>query len=91
MNYYNFIEFWFKFIYPNKSFIEMGKTDFVINKIKNNLIDNHVSFVYEDICIEEMWKLNYENKWNFNFDKAGRFWNNTTEIDIVAFDSNGGK
>lgn len=85
----NFIEFWFKFIYPNKSFIEMGKTDFVINKIKNNLVDNHVSFVYEDICIEEMWKLNYENKWNFNFDKVGRFWNNTTEIDIVAFDSNG--
>ena len=84
----NFIEFWFKFIYPNKSFIEMGKTDFVINRIKNNLIDSHVSYVYEDICIEEMWKLNSEDKWNFNFDKVGRFWNNTTEIDIVAFDSN---
>ncbi|MRY42731.1 ATP-binding protein [Clostridium beijerinckii] len=85
----NFIEFWFKFVYPNKSFIEMGRTDFVINKIKNNLIDNHISYVYEDICIEEMWKMNAEDKWDFNFDKVGRFWNNTTEIDIVAFDSNG--
>lgn len=85
----NFIEFWFKFIYPNKSFIEMSRTDFVINKIKNNLTDNHISYVYEDICVEEMWKLNAEDKWNFNFDKVGRFWNNTTEIDIVAFDSNG--
>ena len=25
--------------------IEMGRTDFVINKMKNNLIDNHVSYV----------------------------------------------
>lgn len=85
----NFIEFWFKFIYPNKSFIEMDRTEFVINKIKKNIIDNHISYVYEDICIEEMWKLNADNKWNFNFDKIGRFWNNATEIDIVAFDSNG--
>ena len=36
-----------------------------------------------------MWNLNAENKWAFNFDKAGRWWNNTTEIDIVAYDSTG--
>lgn len=60
----------------------------IATALENNLIDNHVSYVYEDICIEEMWKLNSEDKWNFNFDKVGRFWNNTTKIDIVAFDSN---
>jgi AAA+ ATPase superfamily predicted ATPase len=85
----NFIEFWFKFIYPNKSFIEIDKNEFVINKINKNLIDNHIAYVYEDICIEEMWKMNAEGKWSFNFDKVGRFWNNNIEIDIVAFDSNG--
>lgn len=36
-----------------------------------------------------MWQLNTDGKWNFNFDKVGRWWNNTTEIDIVAFDSAG--
>lgn len=85
----NFLAFWFQFIYPNKSFIESNKTEFVMNKIKNNFIDNHVAYIYEDICIEKMWDLNNENKWNITFNKVGRWWNNTTEIDIVAFDSTG--
>jgi len=40
-------------------------------------------------CIEEMWKFNAEDKWNFHFDKVGRWWNGNTEIDIVALDSTG--
>lgn len=85
----NFLAFWFKFVYPNKSFIEMDRPDFVMNKIRNNFIDNHVAHIYEDICIEKMWDLNTKNTWNFNFDKAGHYWNSSTEIDVVAFDSTG--
>jgi len=36
-----------------------------------------------------MWNLNSDNKWNFHFNKVGRWWNNNTEIDIVALDSTG--
>lgn len=85
----NFIEFWFKFIYPYKSLIEMGNTEIVLNRIRKNIYDNHISFIYEDICIEDMWYLNSIDTWNFHFDKVGRWWNNETEIDIVAYDSNG--
>lgn len=83
----NFLLFWFKFIYPNISFIESDNVDIVMNKIKDNFIDNHVSYVYEDICIEKMWELNKNNVFNFNFSKVGRWWNNDKEIDIVAFDN----
>lgn len=65
----NFIKFWFQFIYPNKSFLEMDKNTIVLNKIKNNFIDNNVSYVYEDVCKEKMWQLNEDGKFNFNFDK----------------------
>lgn len=85
----NFLAFWFHFIYPNKSFIETDQIDFVMKKIKKNFVYNHLAYVYEDICIEKMWGLNAENRWNFNFDKVGRWWNNNTEIDIVAFESTG--
>ncbi|NLP15017.1 MAG: ATP-binding protein [Clostridium sp.] len=85
----NFVLFWFKFIYPNLSFIESGNKNLVMKKIKANFIDGHVSYVYEDICIEEMWKLNTQGKWDFTFDKVGRWWNGDKEIDIVAFDSTG--
>lgn len=85
----NFILFWFKFVYPNLSFIESGNSELAMKKIKLNLVDGHISYVYENICIEEMWKLNAEDKWKFTFDKVGRWWKNDTEIDIVAFDSTG--
>ena len=45
----------FAFIYPNISFIEAGNSEIVMNKIKNNFVDNHVSYVYEDVCREKMW------------------------------------
>lgn len=86
----NFILFWFKFVYPNLSYIESGNTDYVMKKIRNNFIDNHVAFVYEDICLETMWLLNAEEAWPFHFDKAGRWWDRDTEIDIVALDNDGG-
>lgn len=85
----NYLAFWFNFIYPNKSFLEMEKYDFVMEKIKNNFIDNHVAFVYENVCREKMWDLNINGKFGFIFDKLGRWWNSNEEIDIVGFDSNG--
>lgn len=85
----NFISFWFQFIYPNRAFLEIEKEEIVLNKIKANFIDNHVSFVYEDICREKMWDLNVNKKLSMTFDKLGRWWNNEQEIDIVGIDSKG--
>ena len=85
----NFIAFWFKFIYPNKSYLEMDQEDIVINKIKTNFIDNNVAFVYENICKEKMWDLMSEGKIDVSFDKLGRWWNGDQEIDIVGIDSTG--
>ncbi len=85
----NYLSFWFKFIYPNRDFLELGEKEVVLNKIKNNFIDNHVSFVYEDVCRQTMWKLNIDKKLQINFDKLGKWWNNSEEIDIVGVDSTG--
>lgn len=85
----NFISFWFQFLYPNLSYIESGNEELAMKKIRRNLVDGHISYVYEDVCIEEMWSLNAEDNWDFHFDKVGRYWNNNTEIDIVALDTNG--
>ncbi|MDI6880940.1 MAG: DUF234 domain-containing protein [Desulfitobacteriaceae bacterium] len=85
----NFIEFWFKFVYPNKNFIETDNATFVMNKIKTDWVSRHIAYVYKDICQEKMWQLNAEEKLPFCFDKIGRWWNNNMEIDIVAYDSAG--
>jgi hypothetical protein len=83
----NFISFWFKFVYPNKSLLESGRSDFVEEKIHKNLIDNHVSYVYEDICRQRTWDLLSDS---LMFNRVGRWWGSKdVEIDIVAYDSNG--
>ena len=85
----NFMAFWFQFVFPNLSYIESGHRESAMKKIEANLMGSHVSFVYEDICLENMWDLNADDTWEFNFDKAGRWWDNNNEIDIVAIDSAG--
>lgn len=84
----NYIKFWFKFIYPNKSYIETNYTDFVMDKIKKSFISNHTAYVYEDICRKEyMNELIVNEVWDFTPERVGRWWDRKdTEIDIVALD-----
>lgn len=84
----NFIAFWFQFIYPNKAFLEIEKEEMVLSKIRENFIDNHVSFIYEEVCKEKMWNLNANGSLGITFDKLGRWWNNKEEIDLVGIDTN---
>ena len=51
------------------------------------MVDGHIAYVYEDICIEKMWLMNSNDVWDFHFDKIGRWWDKNTEIDIVAIDT----
>lgn len=85
----NYLKFWFAFVYPNLSFLESGNTPIVINKIKKGFISNQVSFVYEDVCREQMWQMNADEVWPFTFSKIGRYWDSNTEIEVVALDPDG--
>jgi len=83
----NFIRFWFRFVYPERGRLELGQSDYVLERIKANFIDNHVAHIYETVCRSELWRLALEGKVQFN--KLGRWWNSKAEIDIVALDSTG--
>ena len=85
----NFMLFWFRFVFPNLNYIESGHAELAMKKIRANLVDAHISYIYEDICMEKMWELNAGGTWDFHFDKVGRWWNNSTEIDIMALDQEG--
>lgn len=85
----NYLRFWFAFVYPNMSFVESGHSRVVMEKIKKSLVRNHIAFVYEDVCKEQMWQLNAEEAWPFHFSKLGKYWDARTEIDIAAIDNDG--
>lgn len=85
----NYIKFWFAFVYPNLSFLESGNSQIVMDKIKKGFISGQVAFVYEDVCRQKMWQMNTGGVWSFNFSKIGRYWDNSTKIDIAAIDPEG--
>ncbi|MDR1411348.1 MAG: ATP-binding protein, partial [Spirochaetaceae bacterium] len=85
----NFLRFWFKFVFPRMGYIESGRAGEVLEQIKQNFIDGHVSYVWEDICREKMWALDFKKIWGFSINRCGRWWDRELEIDIVAYDSSG--
>jgi AAA+ ATPase superfamily predicted ATPase len=83
----NFLRFWFRFVYPERGRLELGQTDYVLERIKANFVDNHVAYIYETVCRSELWRFALAGELHFN--KVGRWWNSQEEIDIVALDNSG--
>ncbi|MDV0441638.1 ATP-binding protein [Methanorbis furvi] len=81
----SFLRFWFLFVSPNKSELEIGKTDVVLERIKPHFIDRFASFVYEDVCREFFWDLCASKKISFEPARVGSFWGKgDIEIDVAA-------
>lgn len=72
----NFFRFWFTYVLPHKSQLEMGNTNYVISKIKENF-NGFVSPVYENLAIAYLLK-------NYDLLKCGRWWDKNEEIDAVG-------
>ena len=88
----NFLVFWFRFVFPYQSFIESGHSEIVSRRIRDDLIRNHTSFVYEDICREAIWDMISRGSFPALYNRVGRWWGNRdVEIDIVALDTLGGR
>ena len=78
-----FFEFWFKYVFPNRSKIEIGKSTEVLRLIKETF-DRHLSFAFEDVCRQHCLELMREGR--IRFSSIGRWWQKNEEIDIVALD-----
>ena len=49
-----------------------------MKRIREHLIDHHISYVYEDICRERLMHL------DLNLMKVGRYWEKDIEIDLLG-------
>ncbi len=80
----NFINFWFKFVHPFRSYLEIENTELVLDRIREQFRPNHVSFVYEDICRQRLMHQGLGKAPHLHLIQAGRWWNKDTEIDILG-------
>ena len=81
-----FFRFWFRFVFPNRGFVEEGRQDYLLNVKIWPQINQYLGTVFEEICLEFLLKKNAKGELPINVFKMGRFWQNHIEIDIVGFD-----
>ena len=85
----NMFYFWFRFVLDNNSAIARGAADMVYKRIEPQL-SNYMGKVFEEICMQYLWKQLLEEKSPIEFVSLGRWWGNNpiqksqSEIDIMG-------
>lgn len=78
----NYTAFWFRFVDPYMSFLEMENQVPALNVFRRNFVDSHVSFVFEDICRRQV--SSFSDELGFIPEVVGNWWTGDCEVDIVA-------
>lgn len=79
----NFLRFWFRFIFPFQSYLELNESKYVEERIADEF-DYHVSYVFEELSRKFIYSMSIP----FIIQKCGRWWNKDNEIDVVALSNN---
>ncbi len=73
----NYFNFWFRFVYPNKTLIESAPED-AFEIMKKNY-DMYLGHIFEKVAEQFL-----QNTRKFKFTKIGRWWRKDKEIDLAA-------
>jgi len=83
--------FWYRFIPENMTLIQRGLKNEIYNKIQPQFT-GFMGLVFEDICMQYLWKLRTQGDTKIEFSDLGRWWGNDpinrreAEIDIMGTD-----
>lgn len=81
----NALKFWFLYIYPNLSSLQLNRVKKVSQDIQDDFIRKTVFSTYKK-CIKEYISTRYESIFGYKPINVGSWWDNTTSIDLVAYD-----
>jgi hypothetical protein len=81
----NYLNFWFKYIFPNKTELETGNTQNILNKIKQDY-NTYLGHAFEQAVTELLTEMKTKNKLPFTFTTIGKWWYKDNEIDLIALD-----
>lgn len=79
-----YFRFWFRYVFPNRSRLELGRVAEVASEIESDL-DNHMGHVFEECC--RVWVGRYATgELATAIDGIGAWWtrDGTVEVDVAA-------
>jgi AAA+ ATPase superfamily predicted ATPase len=84
-----YFRFWFRYVFPNMSYLEIEEKDVVWRQLLKTGSDNFIGDTFVDICIERLRRLNRYKRLPFEAERIGRWWDRQEKIDIVAMTNDG--
>ena len=79
-----FARFWFRYVFPNQNYLEIGRTGNVEAQLRATFDREFVAQVFEECCANYLWQLADRGEIPFTPQRVGRWWSKEKEIDIVA-------
>ena len=86
----NMFAFWYRFMPRSLSLVNSGNAEAAFTYIEENL-DQYMGSVFEQICLEWLWRVNGSDVLPIRFEEAGRWWGgdprtkSSAEVDILAY------
>lgn len=80
-----FLRFWFAFVFPARTFLLQEMMDWVWSQRIEPQLDRFVGPAFEELCRDHLRQQAGTHD-PVVLEHLGRFWDRTTEIDVVAYD-----
>lgn len=87
----NFLRFWFRFVYPYRTELETAGPELVLERFIRPRLNEFVGQAFEEIARQHLRELARQGNLPFLPSRIGRWWNRTTEIDVVALNPEDGQ
>ena len=79
----NYLNFWFRFILPNRSLIESGNADLVYREMIEPHLSDYMGPLFEDVCQQYVTRYWHE-KLKIAPKRIGAHWGSGSEIDLLT-------
>ncbi len=79
----SYLLFWFKYVFPNKTELEIGNAKTVLRRIKEDY-NNYMGHIFEQTALEFLIEAQKEKHLPFTLTQLGKWWFKDNEIDLIA-------
>jgi uncharacterized protein len=79
-----YLRFWFRYVHPNRSQLERGASQMILENQVVPEIDHFSSLTFEEVCQQFFWQAGLSGKLPFVPTNIGNWWNAHEEIDLVV-------
>jgi len=80
----HYLRFWFRYVLPNRSQLERGAAQSILENQVLPQIDHFTSLTFEEICQQYFWQSGLSGKFPFVPTNIGNWWNAKEEIDLIV-------